>query len=164
VNVPLAYVALPAVPTWPTSRFSHPLGSGCEVTAKTIALLLFMLGATATTKYPEVAPVGIVIVMDVSLQELIVIGAPFKYTVLFPCELPNAVPVITTWLPIDPVVADTLVMTGAGVVVELTDTLSKETVARELPPLTARPAYAFEAIEMVTFVDTWIQYVASSEM
>jgi len=36
-------------------------------------LLLFMLGATEAAKGPEVAPDGIVMVMDLSLQELIVV-------------------------------------------------------------------------------------------
>ena len=59
-------------------------------------LLLFMLGATETAKGPEVAPDGIVMVMDVSLQELIVTNAPFSITTLLPCDAPNPVPVITT--------------------------------------------------------------------
>ena len=59
-------------------------------------LLLFMLGATETAKGPEVAPDGIVMVMDVSLQELMVTTAPFNITTLLPCGVPNPVPVITT--------------------------------------------------------------------
>jgi hypothetical protein len=108
---------------------------------KTIGLLLFMLGATETARGPEVAPDGIVAVMDVPVQELIVIGVPFNSTTLLPCGAPNPVPEITTWLPIDPVVAETLVITGAGDAVELTDTLSKVAVPRleVLPVLTPRP-------------------------
>ena len=104
-------------------------------------LLSFMLGATETTSDPEVAPDGIVMVMDVSLQELIVTGAAFSVTSLPPWETPKLEPVMTTWLPIDPVVAETLVITGAGAEGVLSDTLSKVAVARAelLPLVTAKP-------------------------
>jgi hypothetical protein len=59
-------------------------------------LLSFMLGATDTTKYPEVAPAGMVIRIEVALQVLIVTGAPFRYTTLLPCDVPNPEPEITT--------------------------------------------------------------------
>ena len=103
--------------------------------------LLFMLGATDTARGPEVAPAGIVTVMDVPLQELIVIGVPFNFTTLLPCDAPNPVPVITTWFPIDPVVAETLVVTGAEAAAYLIETLSKVAVPRleVLPLVTARP-------------------------
>ena len=55
-----------------------------------------MLGATDTNSGPDVAPVGIVIVIDVALQELIVIGELFSVTKLPFCVAPNPVPVITT--------------------------------------------------------------------
>src|SRR6266571_413904 len=90
-----------------------------------------MLGAMETSKSPEVAPSGIVIVMDVPLQVLIVTAAPFSRTALPPCEAPKPEPEITTWLPIEPVVAETAVMTGAGVAAELTDTPSNVAVAKE---------------------------------
>jgi hypothetical protein len=96
-----------------------------------MGLVVFMLGATETAKGPEVAPVGIVMVMDVLLQELIVTSPPFSRTPLLPWEAPNPEPEITTWLPTDPVVAERLVMTGAGAEAELTDTLSRVAVARE---------------------------------
>jgi hypothetical protein len=99
------------------------------VTAKYTALLLFMPGATETTKYPEVAPEGTVMMTEVLLHELTVTGALFSITRLPPCDAPKPDPLITTSLPIDPVVAETLVITGAGVAVELTDTLSKVAVA-----------------------------------
>jgi hypothetical protein len=102
-----------------------------------------MLGATETTIGPDVAPVGIVMLMDVAPHVLIVTGVPFKITMLPFCDPPNPEPKIVTWLPIGPVVADRLVITGAedpdpGA---LTDTLSKVAVARlELDPLlTASP-------------------------
>ena len=47
-------------------------------------LLLVMLGATETTRGPEVTPAGIVMEMDVALQELIVTGALFRVTRLPP--------------------------------------------------------------------------------
>jgi hypothetical protein len=108
---------------------------------KFTALLSFMLGATETSNGPEVAPVGIVMMIEVLLHELIDAGALFNNTKLPPCEAPKPVPVINTWLPIAPVVAETLVMTGAGAAVELIDTLSKVAVASAelLPLVTAKP-------------------------
>jgi hypothetical protein len=81
---------------------------------KATALLAFMPGATNTANGPELAPAGIVMVIDVALQALIVTNAPFNKTTLLPCEAPNPEPEITTWLPIDPLVAERLVMIGAG--------------------------------------------------
>jgi hypothetical protein len=102
-----------------------------------------MLGATETTIGPEVAPVGIVMLIDAALQVLIVTGVPFKITTLPFCDPPKPEPEIVTWLAIDPVVADRPEITGAenpdpGA---LTDTLSKVAVARlEVDPLlTANP-------------------------
>ena len=108
---------------------------------KVTGLLLFMLGATDTAKGPEVAPDGTVMVMDVVLQELMVTSPPFSVTMLLPWDPPNPVPEITTGLPIGPVVAEALVMTGAGAEAELTDTLSKVAVASAelLPLFTANP-------------------------
>jgi hypothetical protein len=100
-----------------------------------------MVGATDTARIPEVAPLGIVIVMDVADQELIVVGRPFKRTWLLPADAPKPVPEITTWLPMEPVVAETLVMRGAVDEVELIETLSSVAVASELVDLliTANP-------------------------
>jgi hypothetical protein len=89
-----------------------------------------MMGATETTSGPVVAPVGIVIVIDVSLQALTITGDPLSNTRLPPCVAPKPEPEITTWLPTGPVVAETLLMTGAGAAPELTDTLSNVAVAR----------------------------------
>jgi hypothetical protein len=61
-----------------------------------IGLLAFMLGATNTAKGPEVAAEGVVMVMDVALQELIVADTPFNITALLPCDAPKPVPEITT--------------------------------------------------------------------
>jgi hypothetical protein len=100
-----------------------------------------MLGATETTNGPDVAPVGIVMLMEVALQELIVTGEPSSITTLLPCVAPILEPVIATWLPIEPVVAETLVITGAGAAAEFTETLSNVAVAKAvvLPLFTARP-------------------------
>jgi hypothetical protein len=100
-----------------------------------------MVGATETNRGPVVAPVGIVIVILVSLHELTVSAAPLRVAMLLPCVEPNPLPVIATWLPILPVVADRLVITGAGDVAELIDTLSNVAVATAVvdPLLTARP-------------------------
>jgi hypothetical protein len=105
---------------------------------KVTGLLSFMPGAADTTNGPDVAPAGMVMLMEVLLQELIVADVPFSSTTLPACVAPYPVPVITTGLPIDPVVAETLVITGAGADAELTETLSKVAVARaELLPLFA---------------------------
>jgi hypothetical protein len=43
-----------------------------------------MVGATDTAKGPEVAPGGIVIVIEVAIQELMVANPPFSVTMLLP--------------------------------------------------------------------------------
>jgi hypothetical protein len=55
-----------------------------------------MVGATETNKGPEVAPMGMVIIMDVLLHELMVTAAPFSNTRLPFWELANPEPEITT--------------------------------------------------------------------
>ncbi len=89
-----------------------------------------MLGATATTSRPDVAPTGTVNTIDVLLHKLIVIGVPFSNTTLPFCVAPKLLPVISTWLPTEAVVADKPVITGAGVALELIDTLSKVPVSK----------------------------------
>jgi len=89
-----------------------------------------MLGPTDTKRGPELAPEGTVMVIEVSLQELIVTGLPFNVTTLLPAVAPKLKPVITTWLPMEAVVAERFVMCGAGEFAELTDTLSNATVSR----------------------------------
>lgn len=49
VNAPFEKLALPAVPTAPTSPSIHP-DCGCVPTTNDTALLLFIVGATATAK------------------------------------------------------------------------------------------------------------------
>jgi hypothetical protein len=90
-----------------------------------------MLGATETTSMPDVAPEGIVRLIDVLLQELIIAGTALSVTTLPPCEAPKFAPVITIWLPTAPVVPETLVITGPAVADELTETLSKVAVVNE---------------------------------
>jgi hypothetical protein len=93
-------------------------------------LLSFIDGATETTIGPEVAPVGIVTVIELAVQKLTVTAALLRKTVLAPCEAPNPEPDITNSVPTDPVVADMLEITGAGDDAELIDTLSKVAVTR----------------------------------
>src|SRR5580693_4980367 len=72
VKTLLESVALPASPKVPgcaISRSSHGLGRGCAVTSRSTELLASILGAAATPSKPEVAPDGIVIVIDVALHE-----------------------------------------------------------------------------------------------
>ena len=158
-------MALPATPTDPTSASSHKLGSGCDVTAKYTGLLSFIPGATETIKLPDVAPDGIVVCTDVALQELIVTGTPLSVTMLPLCVAPKPVPLMVTLLPTDPVVAERLVMTGPGVAVELTDTLSNVNVSKvELAWLhAARPMYTLCGIVIVWLVPTWAQLTPLAE-
>ena len=164
VNVPFVKLALPVIPTAPTSWSNQDTGSGCDVTVNRTALLSFIPGATETNNGPVVAPDGIVIVMDVPLQLLTVTPAPFSSTALFPCEPPNPVPEITTWLPIDPVVAETPVITGAGAAAELTDTLSNVAVAKDavVRLLTASPTYTFCPMLTVWLVPNATQFTPSA--
>jgi hypothetical protein len=100
-------------------------------------LLSFISGATDTTTGPVVAPAGIVMVIDASLQALTITGEPLSNTTLLPCVAPKPEPEITTWLPTGPVVAESPLITGPGAPAELTDTLSNVAVARApLAPLT----------------------------
>jgi hypothetical protein len=114
---------------------------------------------------PDVAPVGIVIAMDVALHELIVIGTAFTTTKLEPWEDPKFVPVIVTVPPTEPVVAETLVITGAGLAVELTETLSKVLVCKvpDVPLSTANPMYTSVAMLMVWPDPTIVQSTPSIE-
>jgi hypothetical protein len=104
-------------------------------------LLSFILDATETTSGPEVAPAGTVKLIDVVVQELVVTRVLFKKTTPLPGDAPKFDPLTTTWLPADPVVAETLVIAGAGLGVELMDMLSivPEYAAPVVPLLTATP-------------------------
>ena len=144
-------MAVPVKPMGPISRSSHGGGNGCEVTVKLTALLSFMVGATETAKYPEFAPGGIVMLIVVLFQLFTRTGASLSMTKLPLCVFPNPVPVIVTWLPTGPVVAETEVMTGAGAVAEAMETLSKVAVAAAevLWFVTAIPMYTFCAMLIV---------------
>src|SRR5271169_4144542 len=124
-----------------------------------------MLGATETTNGPEVAPAGMVMLMEVALQVLMVTGVEFSSTALFVCDAPKFEPLIATGLPIDPVVAETLVITGTGAAAEFTETLSNIAVAKAVvPPLfTARPTYTFWAIVIVWLIPTCTQFTPSED-
>ena len=123
-----------------------------------------MLGATDTTNGPDVAPEGIVMPIEVSLHEFTISGTTFKVTALLPCEAPKLAPLITTRLPMEPVLAETLVITGAGVTDELTDTLSKVAVAREevFWLATNRPMYTFDGRSTIWFA-TNVQFTPSDD-
>jgi hypothetical protein len=126
-----------------------------------------MLGATETIMGPEVAPVGIVMLIDVLFQVLIVTGIPLKITALVLCDAPNPEPEMITWLPTGPVVVERLVITGAGDPDpgKLTDTLSNVAVAMlELDPLlTPRPIYTFCAMVTVWLDPLCAQFTPSGE-
>jgi len=124
-----------------------------------------MLGATETVSGPEVAPEGIVMLIDVSLQELTGTGEPLNMTSLLPCDPPNPEPEMVTGLPVVPVVAETDKMLGPGVEVVLMDTLSKVAVASaELSKLaTANPIYTLCAMLMVCGVPNSTQFTPSLE-
>jgi len=128
-------------------------------------LLSFRLGATDTTNGPEVAPAGIVTLMEVAFQVLIVTAAAFSNTALFPWEEPKFKPLIVTGLPIDPVVAETLVITGAGAAAEFADTLSNVAVVKAvvLPLVTAKPTYTPCAMLIVWLVPTCTQFTPSED-
>ena len=104
-----------------------------------------MAGPTDTTRYPDVAPAGIVIVIELALQELIVAATAFIRAWLLPCDAPNPDPEITIWLPTEAVVAETPVITGAGLDGVLIDTLSNVAVyvVDVLWLVTPRPMYTF---------------------
>jgi hypothetical protein len=125
-----------------------------------------MLGAMEASKDPEVAPAGIVMLIDVPLQVLTGTAAPFSRTALPLCVAPNPEPVITTWLPMDPVVAETAVITGAGAAAELSDTLSNVAVAKAevVRLLTASPTYTFCAKLTVWLAPNCNQFTPSAEL
>ena len=108
---------------------------------KFTALLEFIVGATTTTNGPEVAFAGMLMLIEVALQEFMVTTASFSSTALLPCVVPNPEPLITTCVPTAPVFREREVISGAGADAVLTETLSKLAVATAEPSfaLTARP-------------------------
>jgi len=107
-----------------------------------------------------------VIIIALLLQELIVTAAPFSVTKLTPCKLPKPLPLITTWLPIDPVVAEMLVIIGDGAALEEVETLSNVAVARAVVVWleTANPMYTFWAMVMVCVVPVCVQLIPSADL
>lgn len=80
----------------PTSWSSHGLGRGCDVTVNSMGLLSIIVGASTTAKTPEVAPVGIVMAIELFVPEVTVTADPFRRTELLPCDTPNPVPEMVT--------------------------------------------------------------------
>src|SRR5215467_7355676 len=135
------------------------------MTVNVSGLLQFMVGATQTTKGPEVAAVGTLTVIEVELQEFTVAAVPFRRTTLLPCG-PKPEPEMTTCVPMFPEVGEILVIEGAGAAAELMETLSKEAEARTelLLALEANPMYTLCAMLMVCVEPTCTQFTPSAEM
>src|SRR5581483_1739302 len=70
-----------------------------------------MVPLTVTTTLPDVAPVGTVVAMDVSVQLATAAGVPLNVTV--PAVAPKFVPAIVTGVPTAPAFGDKLPMFGA---------------------------------------------------
>lgn len=62
---------------------------------KNTGLLSSMAGATETTRYPDVAPDGIVMLIDEALHELIVTAVALSVTTLVVCDAPKPEPEIS---------------------------------------------------------------------
>ena len=124
-----------------------------------------MVGATATTNGPEVAPDGTLVVIVLLLQLLIVAGEPFNVTVLEPCAAPNPLPDITIGFPVVPVVAETVLIAGATTEAKFTDTLSNVAVARleVFPLLTPKPTYTVCPMLIVWSGAIFAQFTPSSD-
>ena len=129
-------------------------------------LLSFMLGPRDTTRGPEVAPAGMVMEMDDVLQELIVMGASFTYTVLLPCVFPKPEPEIVTWSPTRTSLPERDVITGGAVAPVVSETLSKLAVASTelLLLVTAIPMYTLAAILMVCVEPNCTQVAPSADV
>jgi len=106
VKVSFKYVALPAIPTLPTSWSSHPVGNTSNICP------LLLKPATVIRTLPVVAPEGTATTTLVLLQEVGVAAVPLNVRVLVPCVVPNPVPVIVIVVPTNPLGGDMLVMLG----------------------------------------------------
>jgi hypothetical protein len=69
-----------------------------------------------------------------------------------------------TWLPTEAVVADKLVITGAGADVELMETLSNVAVSKYPSPHTSKPMYTVCDIGIVALEPICSQLTPSGEM
>src|SRR2546425_13213526 len=138
---------------------------GGSSTLKAAGLLLFMLGATNTVSGPDVAPAGIVALIEPALHELTTSCVPFRSARLLPCEVPKPDPEIETSYPGSPVVGQMLLMTGEADAAELRETLSKVAVSRVVLAvlLTASPMYTFCAMVMVWLEPISVQVMPSGE-
>ena len=97
-----------------------------------MALLWFIAGATETETGPVLAPVGIVIVIEVSDQAVTVALVLPIHATLLPCVEPKPAPEMTTDVPTGPVVVERLATTAEGVTSVVTERLSNVAVAVEL--------------------------------
>jgi hypothetical protein len=141
---------------------------GAGKTLKVAGLLLFMLGASTTVSGPDVAPDGIVALIEVELQELAVNTESLSMTMLLPWEAPKPEPSTDTSYPGTPEVGQTLLMMGGWDVEEVTETPSNVALTillfAPLLVLTARPMYTFVAMLIVWVVPTCVQVNPSSEL
>src|SRR6266567_2706373 len=115
VNVPVAKLALPAMPTEPTSPSDQPPGS--VVTIK-VGLFTFC-PFTVTKNDPDDAPDGTFTIMLISLQLATGTVVPLSEIVLVPCVAPNPVPVMATSDPTAPAVGERFVMLSVSTTVKL---------------------------------------------
>ena len=103
--------------------------------------------------------------MELAFHEFTVSAVPFKKTTLPFCAAPKPLPEITTWLPILPVVAETLASTGTDPAPKLTDTLSTVAVANAefvaLPMAT--PIYTFCIMLTLRLAPICVQFTPSIE-
>src|SRR3989442_14005140 len=136
---------------------------GGSSTLKAAGLLLFMLGATNTVSGPDVAPAGIVALIEPALHELTTSCVPFRSARLLPCEVPKPDPEIETSYPGSPVVGQMLLMTGEADAAELRETLSKVAVLRGVFAvlLTAGPMYTFFGMGIVGVLTISVQRIAA---
>ena len=108
---------------------------------KITGLLSFMLGATETTNGPEVAPAGMVMLMDASAPGVDGHRSSVQQHDAASLGRAKIQAIDRDLTPDGSGVAETLVITGAGAAVEFTETLSNVAVVKAvvLPLFTARP-------------------------
>ena len=122
-------VIVTAAPTAPevTDRLVM-LGAG--LTVKFNPLLFTPLANTTT--FPDVAPLGTVVPILVSLQLVTVAAVPWNFTVPLPCVEPKFVPVIVTDAPIAPDVGDKVLMVGFAAWAQLIEERKHSANAKEI--------------------------------
>lgn len=131
-------------------------------------LLLFMVGPRSTVRGPDVAPLGMVAVIEFGLQEFTVITLSFKTTRLFPWEAPKPDPNTDMSYPGSPDAGQMLLMAGGEDAAEETETLSIVAVTRvqlqESALDTAKPMYTFVAMLMACVSPTCVHAIPSAEI